>query len=56
MKQFFQGMGWPWVRVDYSTRHYSRAYEIGLNTQKILVVGLPISVLVGIGFILGRYL
>lgn len=56
IKHFCQGFGWPWVRVAYSTRHYSRCYAVGVTTQGTLIVLLPVALVFGVGFLAGRYL
>jgi hypothetical protein len=40
--------------VDYATRHYSRAYDIGGGAAGGLIIATPFVVVFLIGFIAGR--
>ncbi len=49
---FFKGL--TMQHVDYSTRHHSRAYDIGGIVAVIVFLVLAFIILSGPGFIVGR--
>lgn len=41
--------------VDYATRHYSRAYDIGGSVAGAVLVLGPVATVFIVGFIIGRW-